>query len=230
MVELDPLKQQEQMDCSNPQKSRKKSSWAAIGCTFAGVIAAFGILGIILFFSFVGRCTSEFSDNMDKFVKFTNSIKELSDMGIEVKEGDAVYSLGKAYFDEEKYDEAITWFSEASEMGHDDATYHLGLCYKDGLGVEKDADKSMEYFRLAAEQGSSEAQAEVNNYEFQKDIDETLENIEGLAEDSNEVINTELSQIKDIGEEHIENIKSQIPDIEEAASDLGFDIDLSGLF
>ena len=230
MTKLDPLKYQKRIDEADPNKVKKRHYWGTVAVSITIILALCGIVGATIIFSAVGRCTSEFSDSMDKFVEFTKSIQELSDMGSEVKEGDEEYSLGKACFDEEKYDEAITWFSEASEMGHGDATYHLGLCYKDGLGVEKDADKSMEYFRLAAEQGSSEAQAEVNNYEFQKDIDETLENIEGFAEDSNEVINTELSQIKDIGEEHIENIKSQIPDIEEAASNLGFDIDLSGLF
>ena len=212
MAELDPLKQQEQMAGSNPQKNRKKSRWATIGCSFAGVIAAFGILGIILFFSFVGRCTKVFSDGMIIVTKLAESMRDLSNLGNYEEDVDPEYALGKELFDEEKYDEAITWFLKASERGVADATYHLGLCFRDGLGVDKDADRSMEYFRLAAEQGSDEAQAEVAKHDIKEGVEEAKEDVEEFAK------------------EQTESVKSYIPKVEEKAKDIGLDIDLSGIF
>ena len=53
---------------------------------------------------------------------------------------------------------SIDGLREAAENGDVEAQSYLGLCYLEGLGLEKDEDRAVEYFRKAGEQGSGEAQ------------------------------------------------------------------------
>ena len=41
----------------------------------------------------------------------------------------------------------------AAEQGNGIAQYNLGLMYKDGIGVAKDAKEAVRFFQLAANQG-----------------------------------------------------------------------------
>ena len=47
--------------------------------------------------------------------------------------------------------------SESAEQGYPDAQFELGLMYKHGAGVPKDNKEAMKWFKLAAEQGHSDA-------------------------------------------------------------------------
>ena len=47
--------------------------------------------------------------------------------------------------------------SESAEQGYADAQFELGLMYKHGAGVPKDNKEAMKWFKLAAEQGYSDA-------------------------------------------------------------------------
>ena len=48
----------------------------------------------------------------------------------------------------------------ARPTGESDATAqtNLGMCYKEGRGVEKDEEKAVDYYRLAAAKGNAYAQ------------------------------------------------------------------------
>ena len=51
------------------------------------------------------------------------------------------------------YDKAFSWFKKAETAGNARALYCIGLCYVNGLGVEKDMKKGIDYFRRAAYKG-----------------------------------------------------------------------------
>lgn len=68
------------------------------------------------------------------------------------------YETGMEYFDRGDYDRAFSYFQISGEVrGYAPSQNMLGVCYRDGLGVEKNADEAERYFKLAAEQGISEA-------------------------------------------------------------------------
>ena len=52
------------------------------------------------------------------------------------------------------YEKAITLFTEAAHLGCADGYYGLGVCYAEGLGVEKDRKKARELLLKAVEMGS----------------------------------------------------------------------------
>jgi TPR repeat protein len=51
--------------------------------------------------------------------------------------------------------EALRLLNLAAEAGHAEAHYHLGFCYKHGIGVDIDAEEALRWFRLAAGAGSA---------------------------------------------------------------------------
>ena len=52
----------------------------------------------------------------------------------------------------------MRWYSKAAGQGHADAQYNLGLCYRNGRGVQKDDADAVKWYRKAAEQGQADAQ------------------------------------------------------------------------
>jgi TPR repeat protein len=54
--------------------------------------------------------------------------------------------------------EAVKWFRKAADQGDARAQFMLGLCYRQGLGVQEDHATAMEWFRKAADQDFAEAQ------------------------------------------------------------------------
>ena len=69
-----------------------------------------------------------------------------------------IYQKGKAYYDNEQYDEAIQLFRKAAEQGYAKAQEVLGDCYYCGVGVPEDKTQGIAWYRKAAEQGNAEAQ------------------------------------------------------------------------
>jgi uncharacterized protein len=61
-----------------------------------------------------------------------------------------------AIFDE-KYEEALLWFSKAADQNDADAAFNVGSLYYMGQGVAKDEAKATEYYRRAARLGMPEA-------------------------------------------------------------------------
>ncbi|ALG68139.1 tetratricopeptide repeat protein [Beggiatoa leptomitoformis] len=53
---------------------------------------------------------------------------------------------------------AFYWYGRAYQLGSAEASYHIGLCYLGGEGVDVNYKKAATYFREAAEQGYADAQ------------------------------------------------------------------------
>ena len=70
----------------------------------------------------------------------------------------ALYDEGKAYYDAEQYDKAVPKLKTAADKGHKKAQYRLGMCYKEGYGVDKDRKKVFVLFQKSAKQGYAKAQ------------------------------------------------------------------------
>ncbi|MGY9106447.1 MAG: tetratricopeptide repeat protein, partial [Alphaproteobacteria bacterium] len=65
---------------------------------------------------------------------------------------------GLVAFEQGDYGAAFQfWFSDA-EQGDPKAQYNLGLLYRDGRGVARDADQAIRWFESAAEKGMPQAQ------------------------------------------------------------------------
>lgn len=78
----------------------------------------------------------------------------------------AQYELGMYYGSPQSYPgcnvrqnfaRAVEWTLSAARQGHPDAECKMGKCYRDGRGVQKDAQLSLEWYKKAAAHGSREA-------------------------------------------------------------------------
>lgn len=63
-----------------------------------------------------------------------------------------------------------TAFKQLCNAGNAEALYYKGLCYKKGLGTQKDTSKAMKYFELSSEYGNSSAAAELGDTYFDIDM------------------------------------------------------------
>ena len=52
---------------------------------------------------------------------------------------------------------AAEWYTKAAQQGLDVAQYNLGICYVNGMGVDRNLQKAIEWFTKAAEQGYESA-------------------------------------------------------------------------
>ncbi len=85
----------------------------------------------------------------------------------------AQYALGSMYYkgegvaqsltEKQKWEEALIWYTRASEQNHDGSQFALAVMYRDGRGVDPNPKKAMELFRKAAEQGNISAQNPLAN-------------------------------------------------------------------
>ena len=55
------------------------------------------------------------------------------------------------------YKEAVFWFEKAAKQGNPKAQLNLGLMYQMGLGVPKDEETALRWFRESAAQGYEDA-------------------------------------------------------------------------
>lgn len=91
-----------------------------------------------------------------------NTIK-LAELGVP----EAQYHLGLSYFSNtdfesganfiKDYKQAVKWYTKAAEQGHVQAQVQLGICYKNGLGVNIDHSTAQYWWRKAADQGDENA-------------------------------------------------------------------------
>ena len=94
--------------------------------------------------------------------------KVISSKGKSLSQDDIVlstawYLLGIIYLDQnggfKNYQEAFKCFTKASEVGTRDGTAEnqLGGCYENGIGVDKDENMAMNWYRRAADKGCASA-------------------------------------------------------------------------
>lgn len=82
-------------------------------------------------------------------------LKESREKGIY----EASYGLGLIAERAEKYDDAVEYYSEAAELGNAAAQNALACFYIEGKGVNDNDDAAVQWFELAANQGSTDAMA-----------------------------------------------------------------------
>jgi TPR repeat protein len=70
---------------------------------------------------------------------------------------EAQVKLAEIAIVEERYEEALLWFSKAADQDDADAAFNVGSLYYVGRGVAKDEAKATEYYRRAARLGMPEA-------------------------------------------------------------------------
>jgi len=73
------------------------------------------------------------SENI-KLDNLFNELKILNEQSV----GKLENMIALTMISELKYDEAIPYLITAAQNGYQKAQYNLGLCYQDGLGVDKD--------------------------------------------------------------------------------------------
>lgn len=71
---------------------------------------------------------------------------------------DAQFELGKNYYNNSDYPNAVEWFSKAAQKGHAGAQNYLGFCYYNGNGVTQNYAEAVKWFTRAAQQGNDKAQ------------------------------------------------------------------------
>lgn len=123
------------------------------------------------------------SDNFDEFiyygdVKFGVVRERYDALKIEAFEyiqkeafaGDAKsqYLLGNLYYFKETFvsqddEKAAYWWNEAALQGYVRAYNNIGVCYKDGTGVNKDLKLAVEWLKKGAESGEKYAQYNYGN-------------------------------------------------------------------
>ncbi|CAB4382212.1 unnamed protein product [Rhizophagus irregularis] len=59
---------------------------------------------------------------------------------------------------------AFYWYQKAAENENNDARYKLGLCYENGIGIEKDENKAFYWYQKAAVSGNKGAQYKLSIY------------------------------------------------------------------
>ncbi len=73
-------------------------------------------------------------------------------------DAEAQTKLGKDYYWEKNYTEAVKWFRKAADQGDAEAQCNLAVCYALGQGVSQDHAEAAKWYRRAAEQGVALAQ------------------------------------------------------------------------
>lgn len=63
------------------------------------------------------------------------------------------------HYTDGEYDKSFQEFSQLAKFDNGEDYYSLALHYYNGLGVEKNIDEAIKYFRKAAENGHKDAQA-----------------------------------------------------------------------
>lgn len=81
-------------------------------------------------------------------------------------------SRGNAAYQEGKFEEAFKSYQEAAEDGIAEAQYKIGLMYTLGQGVEKNLPEAVFWYRRAAQQHHTEAQAAIKNGTLKCTVDE----------------------------------------------------------
>lgn len=78
--------------------------------------------------------------------------------------GDIEFQLGVANVKSERFDLAVSHFKLATSHSHASAAYNLGVCYEEGIGIQKNAKMALECYILASSLGHAKALYNVGVY------------------------------------------------------------------
>lgn len=85
------------------------------------------------------------------------------DLILQAESGNAAKQaeLANQYWKKEMYEESFKLYERSASQNNNDGIYGLGMCYRKGLGTEKDLEKSFQCFLKASESGLLDAQFEL---------------------------------------------------------------------
>lgn len=72
---------------------------------------------------------------------------------INLGDAESLYGIAGAYFAKKDFINAVKFHKEALSKGYFRSCHWLGLLYENGLGVEKDIDTALDYYRKGAMHG-----------------------------------------------------------------------------
>ncbi|XP_047441811.1 death ligand signal enhancer isoform X2 [Mugil cephalus] len=90
----------------------------------------------------------------ERITEAGQSLKHVGDTSVPV----ILNVIGLENAKREKYEEAFPCFLAAAKQGYSKAQFNTGVCYEKGRGVNKDVEKALYYYRLAALGGHKQAQ------------------------------------------------------------------------
>ncbi|WP_033169325.1 tetratricopeptide repeat protein [Selenomonas sp. ND2010] len=97
----------------------------------------------------LGKVYSEFENNKEKALYW---YKEAAKGG----DADAMLELGVHYLNEDRFDDAIIWFSRSAMSENAEAQNKMGEMFFQGLGRDVDLDMALTWFEKSANGGSAE--------------------------------------------------------------------------
>ena len=135
---------------------------------------------------------------------------------------DEMYSKGLEYDKAGDAKSAAEWFTKAAEKGSPSAQFNLGVCYRNGKGVEKNYTEAMKWYKKAAAQGHANAKAHigylyVNGLGVDKNFDEAWKWYKQAAESGSAMAQTWIGGMYYLGQGVAKNEEEGIKWIRKAA-------------
>ena len=65
--------------------------------------------------------------------------------------GEAANRIGLIYHGQKNYVKQVEWYKKSAEEGYDWGMSNLGMCYRDGAGVQEDQEQAIAWFKKACE-------------------------------------------------------------------------------
>lgn len=120
--------------------------------------------------SFANELSDRVSNLMSNWMSQTQNVAQEMSGRIDIL---ASYHYGnflsKSSANQKNLAMSVTYLTKAANSGFPRAQYALGHLYEEGLGVERDQVKALEWYGKAAEQGDPDALYAIASYVFSKD-------------------------------------------------------------
>jgi TPR repeat protein len=110
--------------------------------------------------------------NSDKSVLLLKRLAELGNAKAQYDLGNVCRWDGVVRGGVDDRKESVKWYTMAAEQGNADAQFWLGICYRQGEGVDRDEKEGFKWLTKSAEQGNADAQFCLGNcYEYGSGVD-----------------------------------------------------------
>lgn len=116
----------------------------------------------------IGRCAAGlgaiYQDGINGVPCDYKRARECYKQGVKLGDADSMFNLASLYYQGNlsdgvpDYPTAIHYWEMAADLEEPDSIYHLGICYLEGIGVEKDPKHATDLIVDAARKGLPEAQ------------------------------------------------------------------------
>lgn len=152
--------------CANPNNLKQMVDVAVSDLTIADAMATelFPMTKpMIESIKFLPRISKQQTEEVGKAISGNDHKKALALLQPRASSGDsrAAYLLADIYLnakDVQNYVEARKWLELSAGIGERDALYQLGVVFDKGLGVERNVEQAVKWFKLAADQRDPQAQ------------------------------------------------------------------------